>query len=453
MTLSTESLSGVKEDVFTTIDKDLFIKKITVIALQVQPKTCHKVLSLVKPYTIRKTGIRNIVADPGDETGKGRLVLLNEETIKTRDDVESCLPSDIVEAIKREEIRVVEHEISLSYDNMSQESIMRKLLPVSIGEIPSAFETVGHIAHFNLRDELLPYKHIIGQVILDKNAHIKTVVTKLGNIETKFRTFPMEVIAGKQEFDVRVKEHNVTFEFNFADVYWNSRLQEEHRIIVSRFRKNEVIADAMCGIGPFAVPAAIKGCNVYANDLNPKCYKYLLRNVEKNKVTSKVSCFNTDARDFIRLACKGDFPSKIEGQKEKTVFPQHIVMNLPAAALSFLDVFPGCFDRNLWQNKPLPMVHCHCFSSGKTQEERRDNVISRAENYLGCSLKPNDKNEVEVRYVRDVAPNKFMMCLHFRVPEQVAFAFEDPEGEGEAEGEKTTPDPKRPKVEFIENSP
>ena len=63
---------------------------------------------------------------------------------------------------------------------------------------------------------------------MDKNPHIKTVVTKTGTIETKFRTFPMEVIAGKHDFDVRVKEHNVAFEFNFAEVYWNSRLQEEH---------------------------------------------------------------------------------------------------------------------------------------------------------------------------------------------------------------------------------
>ena len=51
----------------------------------------------------------------------------------------------------------------------------------------------GHLAHLNLRPEALPFKNVIGQVILDKNPTIKTVVNKIGNIATEFRTFPMEV--------------------------------------------------------------------------------------------------------------------------------------------------------------------------------------------------------------------------------------------------------------------
>jgi tRNA G37 N-methylase Trm5 len=45
-------------------------------------------------------------------------------------------------------------------------------------------------------------------------------------------------------------------------VYWNSRLEQEHKRLVDTFRPGQVVVDMMAGIGPFAVPAAQKGCSV-----------------------------------------------------------------------------------------------------------------------------------------------------------------------------------------------
>lgn len=42
--------------------------------------------------------------------------------------------------------------------------ILEDLLPKGM-IIPSAFETVGHIAHLNLRDEHIPYKKLIAKVL------------------------------------------------------------------------------------------------------------------------------------------------------------------------------------------------------------------------------------------------------------------------------------------------
>lgn len=46
--------------------------------------------------------------------------------------------------------------------------ILEALLPEGM-TIPSAFETVGHIAHLNLRDEHLPYKKLIAKVLSESS--------------------------------------------------------------------------------------------------------------------------------------------------------------------------------------------------------------------------------------------------------------------------------------------
>jgi tRNA G37 N-methylase Trm5 len=45
-------------------------------------------------------------------------------------------------------------------------------------------------------------------------------------------------------------------------VYWNSRLEAEHNRLVSTFQPSDVVVDIMAGIGPFAVPAGLRGCKV-----------------------------------------------------------------------------------------------------------------------------------------------------------------------------------------------
>jgi tRNA (guanine37-N1)-methyltransferase len=45
------------------------------------------------------------------------------------------------------------------------------------------------------------------------------------------------------------------------------------------------VADVMAGVGPFAIPAAKKGCRVLGNDLNPEGVKWMSVNREKNKVS------------------------------------------------------------------------------------------------------------------------------------------------------------------------
>lgn len=142
-------------------------------------------------------------------------------------------------------------------------------------------------AHLNIRGQYHPYKHIIAQVILDKNPSIRTVINKTDNVgtESEFRTFSYEVLAGPEDMLVEVSEAGCVFKFDYSKVYWNTKLGTEHQRICAMFKPGEVVADVMAGIGPFAAPAGKKGVFVWANDKNPESYKYLSEIVKRNKVS------------------------------------------------------------------------------------------------------------------------------------------------------------------------
>ena len=53
--------------------------------------------------------------------------------------------------------------------------------------------------------------------------------------------------------------------------------------MIAKFGSGQVIADVFAGVGPFAVPAAKKGCFVLGNDLNPESSKWMQHNAELNK--------------------------------------------------------------------------------------------------------------------------------------------------------------------------
>lgn len=137
-----------------------------------------------------------------------------------------------------------------------------------------------------MKDEYLPYKRTIAEVIIDKNDGIRTVINKLDDVGThsEFRTFNYEVLAGDDNMNVELREADCVFKFDYSKVYWNSRLQTEHERLVQAFKPGEVVCDVMAGIGPFAVPAGKKGVFVWANDLNPDSYSSMKEAIVRNKV-------------------------------------------------------------------------------------------------------------------------------------------------------------------------
>ena len=63
-----------------------------------------------------------------------------------------------------------------------------------------------------------------------------------------------------------------------------------------------------------------------------------------------------DARAFVRALSGAESVPGVAA----CVF-DHIVMNLPASAVEFLDALSGAFAGDAWQSRMLPLVHCYAF--------------------------------------------------------------------------------------------
>ena len=254
----------------------------------------------------------------------------------------------------------------------------------------------------------------LGQVLLDKHAHIQTVVNKSSSIDETFRFFKMDLLAGENIMVTTVRENDCSFTFDFSKVYWNSRLHTEHARVIDELKRTDIVLDMFAGVGPFAIPACKKGCLVYANDLNPHAYKALCENAEKNKVSQRMHCYNLDGREFLKKVIGQMIVDKSAGH----LFPPtHVIMNLPASAVEFLDVFRGMLDgiEADRDNVPLPVVHCYCFTKSSTPKE---DCVEQVERMLRGKLGTFDIFEV-----RDVSPNKLMMRVRFALPSDVAYGL------------------------------
>lgn len=263
-----------------------------------------------------------------------------------------------------------------------------------------------------------------GNVILDKQPGIETVVNKLANIDETFRFFKMEVLAGKPNMTTTIQENGCTFKFDFSKVYWNSRLHTEHRKIIDMLNPNDIVLDVFAGVGPFAVPACRKGCIVHANDLNPAAYEALISNGIRNKVKGLYS-YCQDGREFIRTVV-AKLILEYKGKTDYIV--SHILMNLPMTAVEFLDVFRGLFTGLplvLRSKVKLPKIHCYCFS--KSVDDLEQDSVRMVEEHLGTQLQANT---YDVRMVRNVAPNKRMTRVSFSLPSTIAY-YQQEDGAGD----------------------
>lgn len=409
-------MEDVKHRLNQAIDISLFDKILTVVALRVTTKDVSKTILSLKELVLKKKGKRNVYPCP--ESDDHKLLALREDLSQeiAEKEIKTLVPGGSAPVFATV-------GVPYSYADYNYHEALKLLLPSNI-TTPSGYETIGHVAHLNLKEPQFPWKYMIGQVIKDKTKEITTVVNKLDKLSNEFRTPELELISGEKNYETKVLEEKCNLYVDFEKVYWCSRLSGERGRVIQTLDQADVVCDAFCGVGPFAVRAAKeKGCKVFASDLNPHGVEYLKKNIKVNKVDGLVEPSCADARDYIK--------SILARQYKGEIIPiTRWFMNLPGDAVEFLDAFPAYYRENpqhlsneLFKDS---VVHVYCFLGKADEISMRDDLTARVQRVLlNFDLKDIDN----VHTLKSVSSEKDMCCLTFRLNKENANP--EPFGQGE----------------------
>lgn len=393
----------------TYLDRDAFATVVTVLTLKLHDNdnvAISKNIHVLKKYLLKMCNFKSV-----EKTNNGAIVYLNPDSVAKFEDITESDRKLLVDQYEYFSTM----NIKIKYDNWSRDVILRSILPEDI-EVPTAYSLVGHIVQLNLRDIHLSYKSIIGQVFLDKIASARTVVNKINAIDTSFRYFAMEILAGEKNTITVAKEYSCIYQFDFAQVYWNPRLSTEHARMITFMTQGDVLYDVFAGVGPFAIPAARKRIQVFANDLNPESYKWLKKNAAINKLKDNFKGFNMDGRDFLRKIVRDDILARRAQNLSGT---EHIIMNLPGSAIEFLDILSDWFTQEELEEVCVksPVFHVYCF----VKANKKDNVCMLGkllvEQKLGYTLSTD--SIVSIHDIRNVSPNKEMVRVSFLLKQKM----------------------------------
>ncbi|MCL5680334.1 MAG: class I SAM-dependent methyltransferase family protein [Candidatus Marsarchaeota archaeon] len=250
------------------------------------------------------------------------------------------------------------------------------------GELARGYDPFGNIALIELSDSLKDREQEIGDAIISGSGTIKTVLAKSGPVKGIYRTRSVRYVAGVRTYIAKYRENGCSFEFDIRRVFFSPRLSYERARISKLVKDKECVAVPFAGVGPFAIEIAKfhQNSKVIAIELNPEAFRYMLRNIELNRVKN-VTAF------------KGDFV-KLAGMHAR--FADRVVMPMPKTSLDFIGA--ACIIA-----KKHAAFHIYTFCDSEQVESKIDEIKSRFEQN-GRSFKlvnlrtvrPYSKNEIEI---------------------------------------------------------
>ena len=138
------------------LDKALFEVEIKIPAIKCLPSLCGNLQKEFKHVLFNRPHFKKIL--PCEESTKNeRLILLHTSILSLE-----MLNDNQKEFIKNNGCTFLIHDTKLTYHDFTFDEIMKKVFSDDTKDIVTSFETVGHIAHLNLKPLMAEKKHLIG---------------------------------------------------------------------------------------------------------------------------------------------------------------------------------------------------------------------------------------------------------------------------------------------------
>jgi len=171
----------------------------------------------------------------------------------------------------------------------------------------------------------------IAEAVLAADLPVRSVLNRASKIKGELRVRDWDLVAQRDDTEETVdrsptetvhREYGHEFLVDLSAVYFSPRLATERHRVVEGIQPDERVLDMFAGVGPFAIPAATRGADVVAVDLNETAIEYLRENARRNGVSDSIIAISGDVREVA-----DDYHG----------WADRLVMNLPHSAEAFLD--------------------------------------------------------------------------------------------------------------------
>ncbi|MHA2406771.1 MAG: class I SAM-dependent methyltransferase [Candidatus Ranarchaeia archaeon] len=214
----------------------------------------------------------------------------------------------------------------MPFSSRDLERHLSKAIPPSLHKfIPTGWQQIGTVILLRLHPHLTSHKKKIGELILENIPTCKSVLNHMGPAKSEYRIPVTELLAGSQETETTFVENQCSYTIDPTKIMFSPGNKKERQRIPNLIKPTDVVLDMFAGIGQFTIPIGVHAhpSHIESIEKNPTAYKYLVKNVKQNNLTSFVTIKMGDCRD---VASKNKFSVVLMG-----LLPMDFLEFLPTA--------------------------------------------------------------------------------------------------------------------------